>query len=75
MSFIDIFKRTVITNEIIDDILDKVFVEIFGDSRKNPQPWFNQFVDWSDIKKEGENNEADNTRIQNSYLDDHKGKA
>lgn len=62
-------------SKIIDDILDKVFVETFGDSRKNPQPWFNQFVDWPDIKKEGENNEADSTRIQNIYLNDHKGKA
>ena len=31
-------------SKIIDDILDKVFVEIFGNSRKNPPPWFNQFV-------------------------------
>lgn len=61
-------------SEIIDDILDKVFVEIFGDSLNSQPPWFNQFVDWFDLKKEGENNEADSTRIQNIYLNDHKGK-
>lgn len=62
-------------SKIIDEILDKIFVEIFGDSRKNPPPWFNQFVDWPSIKKEDENNETDSTRIQNIYLNDHKGKA
>lgn len=59
-------------SKIIDDILDKVFVEIFGDSLNSQPPWFNQFVDWPDIKKEGEKNEADNTNILYLYFNDKK---
>lgn len=62
-------------SKIIDDILDKVFVKIFGDSLNSQPPWFNQFVDWPDIKKEGENNEADNTNILYLYFNDKKRRA
>lgn len=61
-------------SKIIDDILDKVFVEIFGDSLNSQPPWFNQFVDWPDIKKEGENNEADNIHICNYCFNSYKRK-
>lgn len=62
-------------SEIIDDVLDKASVETFGDSLNNPPPWFNQFVDWPDIKKEGEKNEADNTNILYLYFNDKKRRA
>lgn len=60
-------------SEIIDDILDKVFLEIFGNSRKNPPPWFNRFVDWPDIKKV-ENNETDNVHMYNCCFNNYKRK-
>lgn len=62
-------------SKIIDDILNKVFVKIFGDSLNSQPPWFNQFVDWPDIKKEGENNEADNTNILYLHFNDKKRRA
>ncbi len=61
-------------SEIIDDILDKVFVETFGDSLNNPLPWFNQFVNWPDIKKV-KNNETDSTNILYLYFNDKKRRA
>lgn len=58
-------------SEIIDDILDKASVETFGDSLNNPPSWFNQFVNWPDIKKV-KNNETDSTNILYPYFDDKK---
>lgn len=58
-------------SEIIDDILDKVFVETFRNSLNNPPPWFNQFVDWPDIKKV-KNNETYSTNILYPYFNDKK---
>lgn len=59
-------------SKIIDDILDKVFVEIFGDSLNSQPPWFNQFVDWPDIGDE--NNETDNVHIYNCGFNNYKRK-
>ena len=58
-------------SEIIDDILDKVFVETFRNSLNNPPPWFNQFVEWPDIKIV-KNNETDSKKILYPYFNDKK---